>query len=410
MVKVSVVIPVYNVEKYLPACMESVLNQTLRELEVICIDDASPDRCGEMLDEYAAADPRVKVIHLPENRRQGYGRNRGLDQARGKYIYFLDSDDMITPEALEELYELSERDRLQGVFFDSQVIFDSPELARRYASYPSERSGSYPDAVMKGPELFDLFISQHEWTCYVQRQFWDLAFLRENDIRFPDGVEHEDELLPHKGLLLADRVRYIRKDYFIRRYRADSVMTTPPTAKNFHGYFMNFVKMDQISRQYGIHSEAAERNMYRMTQLFSRYYDDLKKNGDLDAWFREDELPLYNFYDRLRSVEIYADELFPEEIDTLQKYSRIFIYGAGVFGKKFIRALTKYDFAIDGVVVTRAENNPRVLMGHRVIPYAELQGDRASTVILLAMTKGFADEVQPVLEKDGWNVMRFMPR
>ena len=92
---VSVIIPVYNTEKYLPECLNSVLSQTLRDIEVICIDDASPDNCGKILDEYAQRDSRVKVIHLPENHRQGYGRNRGIERSSGEYLYFLDSDDMI---------------------------------------------------------------------------------------------------------------------------------------------------------------------------------------------------------------------------------------------------------------------------------------------------------------------------
>ncbi|MBQ4308524.1 MAG: glycosyltransferase family 2 protein, partial [Lachnospiraceae bacterium] len=96
-------IPVYGVEPWLAECLDSVLAQTLTEIEVLCVDDASPDRCGEILDEYAAADPRVRVFHLPENRRQGYGRNLGMDHARGTYIYLLDSDDRIRPEALERL-------------------------------------------------------------------------------------------------------------------------------------------------------------------------------------------------------------------------------------------------------------------------------------------------------------------
>ena len=109
MCKISILVPVYNVEKYLPACLDSVLSQSLKEIEVICIDDASPDRCGEILDAYAAKDSRVKVIHLPENHRQGYGRNRGLERASGTYCYFLDSDDTIVPEALEELADLADR-------------------------------------------------------------------------------------------------------------------------------------------------------------------------------------------------------------------------------------------------------------------------------------------------------------
>ncbi len=406
-IKVSVVIPVYNVEKYLPACLDSVLSQSLEELECICIDDASPDRCGEILDEYAEKDSRVKVIHLAENRRQGYGRNRGMDEAQGKYIYFLDSDDMITQTSMEELYGLAEKDNLRSVFFDSQVIYESEELEQAYSSYLSVRKGVYPDEIITGGELFDLFVRQNEWTCYVQRQFWDLSFLRRNGIRFPDGVEHEDELLPFEGLLLADRVRYIRKEYFIRRYREESVMTTPPTAKNFHGYFMNFCKMDEFCRSHDIHSFAADRNMFRMFQLYERYYSELKDREDLSAWFRPDELPIFRFYDRMRTVREYLDTLDGRLIDELGKYRSIYVYGAGIKGRKAVRCLTAYEFAIDAVVVTSAENNPATLMGHKVIPLKDLRADRSDSVILLAMSKGFADEVRPGLEAAGWKCLTF---
>ena len=121
---VSVILPVYGVEEWLPACLESVLGQSLRELEVLAIDDASPDGCGSILDAFAERDSRLRVFHLPENRRQGYGRNLGLDQAGGKYVYFLDSDDLILPNALENLVRAAETDRLDGLFFDSEVIFE----------------------------------------------------------------------------------------------------------------------------------------------------------------------------------------------------------------------------------------------------------------------------------------------
>ena len=123
MIKVSVIIPVYNVEAFLPDCLDSVLSQTLKEIEVICIDDASPDDCGRILDDYAAKDNRMKVFHLDQNHRQGYGRNLGLKNAAGEYVYFLDSDDMIVPEAMEELYEIAKKDNLDAIFFDTQTIF-----------------------------------------------------------------------------------------------------------------------------------------------------------------------------------------------------------------------------------------------------------------------------------------------
>lgn len=105
---ISVIIPVYNVEKYLPDCLDSVLAQTFKDFEVIAIDDGSPDGCGKILDEYAAKDERVKVFHQ-ENRGEAMARNRGLDTAAGEYIYFVDNDDFIHPQTLEVLYHTAEK-------------------------------------------------------------------------------------------------------------------------------------------------------------------------------------------------------------------------------------------------------------------------------------------------------------
>ena len=143
MPRVSVVIPVYKVEKYLPACLDSVLSQSLQDIEVICIDDASPDRCPEMLDEYAGKDARVRVLHLPENHQQGYGRNRGTEMAKGKYVYFLDSDDMITPEAMEEAESEEPMDNSWQIDSAEPVAKDS---ARPKPTYEAEEGAAMAEA------------------------------------------------------------------------------------------------------------------------------------------------------------------------------------------------------------------------------------------------------------------------
>ena len=101
--KVSIIIPIYNVEPYLDQCVQSVLTQTLKEIEVILVDDESPDRCPAMCDEYAKQDSRIKVIHK-KNGGLGFARNSGLDIATGEYVSFIDSDDFIASNMMEELY------------------------------------------------------------------------------------------------------------------------------------------------------------------------------------------------------------------------------------------------------------------------------------------------------------------
>ena len=102
--KVSVIIPIYNTGKYLPECVESVRNQTLRDLEIILVDDKSPDNAPELCDEYARKDSRIKVVHK-KNGGLGYARNTGLDVATGEYVSFIDSDDFVLPEMMQTQYE-----------------------------------------------------------------------------------------------------------------------------------------------------------------------------------------------------------------------------------------------------------------------------------------------------------------
>lgn len=112
--KVSIIVPVYNVEKYLDRCMESLLNQTLKEIEIILVDDGSPDNCPQMCDDYAKKDSRVKVVHKA-NAGLGYARNSGLDVATGEYVAFVDSDDYVELDMYEQLYEASLNYQVQMV-------------------------------------------------------------------------------------------------------------------------------------------------------------------------------------------------------------------------------------------------------------------------------------------------------
>ena len=101
---ISVIVPIYNVEQYLENCINSILNQTYRNLEVILVDDGSPDNCGGICDLYSDKDPRIKVIHK-QNGGLSDARNKGLDAATGEYLAFVDSDDTILPEMIDKLYQ-----------------------------------------------------------------------------------------------------------------------------------------------------------------------------------------------------------------------------------------------------------------------------------------------------------------
>ena len=404
MPKVSVVIPVYKVEKYLPACLDSVLSQSLQDIEVICIDDASPDRCPEILDEYAAHDSRVRVLHLLENHQQGYGRNRGTEMARGKYVYFLDSDDMITREALEELYHTAEKDQLDCIYFDSQVIFANKELEIKNATYSTGRRGQYDNRVYTGRELFELFKEQNDWNCYVQRTFWRRKFLLDNKIFSPEHIEHEDEFFSFKGALLARRVRYYPKNFFIRRYREDSVMTRPEHPKDFHGYFVSFCSMVDLVIKLGYESKGTDAEILHMYERMERFFQLFSKNEEPRKWFSSEEhLRAYYYYIYAKKIDESYYKYFINKLSVPIPIERhIWIYGAGIVGKRVYKVMVINGYIVDGFLVTYKDRNPRVLFGREVFQVDEINPSD-NRVAIVAVTGVARREMQKTLERLGWD-------
>ena len=408
MPKVSVVIPVYEVEKYLPACLDSVLSQSLQDIEVICIDDASPDRCPEILDEYASRDTRVRVLHLSENHQQGYGRNRGMELAKGKYVYFLDSDDMITQEALEELCELAEQEQLDGIFFDSQVIFDNKELEKRNTYYSAKRHGKYESVVYSGPALYESFFQQGEWNCYVQRTFWKKKYLLDNKVFFPENTEHEDEYFTFRGILFAKRVRYIPAGYFIRRYRKGSVMTRPAHPKDFHGYFVNFHAMVDMTEELGYTSAPIDANILYIFDKMEYYFPLFSEKEDPRKWFHtKEEIRDYRCYCYSKRVDNYLQHLLNSLTVPIPPRNHVWIYGAGVVGQRVYRVMINSGYIVDGFLVTNKHGNPEVLFGREVLQIDGVKATEDKTAIV-AVSGAAREEVKKILEDFGWNYSVFI--
>ena len=169
MSEISVIIPVYNTEKYLKECLKSVINQTFTDMEIICVNDGSTDSSKEVLEKYKKVDKRIKVIELQENRGLSYARNRGFDSSKGRYIYFLDSDDELERNAMEILYNEAEKEKLDVIFFDAKIKYENEKFRKKFETYISIHIGKY-DGVKTGIELFKEFVKNQEWTTSVPRQ------------------------------------------------------------------------------------------------------------------------------------------------------------------------------------------------------------------------------------------------
>ncbi len=150
MAKISIIVPVYRAEDYLPACIDSILNQTFQDFEVILVDDGSPDRCGEICESYALRDSRIRVIHQ-ENQGQAAARNHALSQAKGEWVCFVDSDDLIHPKMVETLYHPVKEGRAA---LSMCRMWEAPQLPRDFFR---EREVSFTVQTMDEETLVSLF-------------------------------------------------------------------------------------------------------------------------------------------------------------------------------------------------------------------------------------------------------------
>ena len=232
---VSIIIPVYNVEKYLEQCIESAVNQTLDNIEIIAINDGSTDNSLQILEEYSEKYKFFKVINQ-KNRGLSATRNRGLKEARGKYIYFLDSDDYIDKNTLSICFEKAEKYNLDIVTFDADIFIESKmDKINVHGDYDREKR--LESIVIDKNQFYNYAIKNRGFRVPVWLNFYRTEFLNEKEIEFVEGIIHEDELHSLQSFVLAEKVMYLPKKLFYRRIREASIITSKITLKNVEGIF-----------------------------------------------------------------------------------------------------------------------------------------------------------------------------
>ena len=240
--KVSVIIPFYNVEQYIGECIESVLKQTLKDIEVICVNDGSNDKSEEIVKEFLGKNDNIILI-TKENGGLSSARNAAINIATGDFIYFLDSDDCILPNTLEESYKKAINDQLDIVIFNTSCFFESEELQNRYHNFGRGyiREGNY-SAVQTGPVMFSEMKQNNEFYVPVWLQLFRGSLIKENGLNFYEGIIHEDNLFTFQCFMLAKRVGYIEQCYHRRRIRNGSIMTKNKSMKNVQGYIVCYTE------------------------------------------------------------------------------------------------------------------------------------------------------------------------
>jgi glycosyltransferase involved in cell wall biosynthesis len=219
MPKVSVIIPVYNVEKYLHACLDSVVNQTLTDIQIICVDDGSPDCCPQILDEYAAKDQRITVIHQ-QNAGVSAARNTAYPFLNGEYTLFVDSDDTIEPNLCERAVAVADAEQADTTYF---FMDRGPDSQKEYVHGWSCKMQKLTEKHLLTENDYAVLLKIPT----VWAKLWRTCFLRDNNIQCPVGQVGEDTFVQWKTLLCNPKIALLPEVMYHYRNNPLSFMHEP---------------------------------------------------------------------------------------------------------------------------------------------------------------------------------------
>lgn len=370
MPKISVLVPVYNVEKYIRKCLDSILEQTFTEMEIICMDDGSTDASGDILDEYAEKDSRIKVVHKSNS---GYGNtmNQALMLARGEYIGIVESDDYIDDNMYEVLYRAAAEYNLDMVKSDYYQMWEREDGSSYFAYKPLTEIEELYHVVLKPndrPETY--FLEKFTWNALYRREY-----LLRNTVRYNEtpGASYQDNGFWFQTFYHAERVMFLKQAFY--RYKQDNPNSSINSnqkvyaMKNEYDFIHEFLRERDENRtvfyQIAFHfrmlgyfftlNQIADNYKMEFANVIvneCRYYENL---GEATyGWMTEPQLKVL---ERLNEdLDGYVKELRHRKSDILQEYedfSQIIIYGAGNYGrtaywkiKRIMGETVKVNFAV----------------------------------------------------------------
>lgn len=227
---ITVIVPIYKVENYISKCIESIINQTYSDIEIILVDDGSPDNCPKICDDYCRRDKRIKVIHK-ENGGLSDARNIGLECAKGKYILFIDGDDYIKSEMLEIMHKVIISDASDMVICNYELVDEYEKVAaqERDKIYEHDNEKIVIDEKTFWDNCYD-----YDYLYYVVA--WNKLYDRKvfDNIRYKKGAVHEDEIILHKIVDKCNKISCIPEKLYIYVQHENSIMNSKVSEKNMY--------------------------------------------------------------------------------------------------------------------------------------------------------------------------------
>ena len=304
---VSIIVPVYKVEQYLKRCMDSVLNQTYKNIEIILVNDGSPDNCPALCDKYAKIDIRVRVIHK-ENGGLSSARNVALDSVKGDYIFFVDSDDWLALDTLEVLNEYLEKD-YDMISFQRTYLTEEKVVEKGEKNPKDMDVSQYIDASFLG--RYDFFVTTKIFKAEVF-----------NNVRFLEGRNYEDLEIMHRLFLNMEKV--VGLDYFLYYYWKgnEGAITNTITMKNIQDHYLSANEIYHASKKYLEDRGKDASNIVAWYKVeMSQLYIDYLKSTDKDA----------ELFAKIKS-EIIKEKVNFNRLLKQPRYLKYILYKIGLLG------------------------------------------------------------------------------
>lgn len=392
----SIIIPIYNVEKYLGECLDSVLNQTYDDYEVICVDDKSTDGSNKILHDYGDKFENIRIIENNVNRGVSYARNVGIDDAIGEYLLFLDADDTLHEKALEIVNSKLIENKVDTLFYNIRYLDSNTNNGRfDLRKYYGTQTGK---------NLFINFMHDNIFLGYAWSAVYRRAYLQNNDLKFIENLLHEDTFFFLENILRARSVTVLNEALYNYRGREGSITYERSKMKK-DSLFIVIARMLMLWRQYEGNPEldlAFEKYILDNFIVYKRYELVTGEDEKLEIGSAAEKC-LFKLMHLKENVQLYVDDFNSNEIEEIKKCQGIWIYGAGVVGSAVLEKVKLLDISPKGFLVSKKKENG-TFRGYQVYEYNnELVGD--ADCIIIGVGPKLINQIHEILIKDNKNII-----
>ena len=404
-VKVSIIVPVYNAEKYLKICIESLINQTLDEIEIILIEDGSNDNSKIILEYYKKIDDRIILLFNPYNMGQSVSKNKGINIAKGKYIQFVDADDYIDKNAALFLFEKSEENQSDMCYLGMQM---HPEDGLVLKAVPQTIIGEYGD-VYQGKKLLRILVENNEFFYYAASVFYLTSFLRMNNLLYRELSCGEGGNFISRCLCIATRVIVRKEKLYHYRIHSESITHTEKAQiELLMGKVMRYIDIlqffanDETSNELEVFLDETYRKLNGGIQLLSN-----SEKVDLESRMPT-SFSRHIFHMLCKKEQNYQFDFSEILLDKIRKSEYVILFGAGYASKDVLDLMQKYKIRILGFAVSKRRENEISLFGHAIYEINEIVEYKKNAIVLIASNKKYNNEIKVLLEEYGFENYEFL--